>query len=355
MELPADDRLEMMAPSDLLQLGIDLHNSGRYFEAHEAWESVWLRSPDPLRRFYQGLIQITAGFVHLTRNEFPGTHRLLGEGLAKLQRHEPDFLGVATARLVAEAALVREEVLALGERGLAGFDVSRIPRVEQLSAGDARTLGVPGRALRYYEWAGGAAGTLVLFHAAGQIGRLWQPVAARLAPHWRVLVPDLPGHGESDPRLGGIGPVARTLSAWVAAVAPGTRAVIGLSESGGALATEVARDCDAPAIVCGAGPAEDDGARELAGRDWAGYWEMFRELRSRPPHSTWRADLLWWLVEYGTRALAKGRIELACSPETVAGLEARFDYEPYSRIEESPLVDPPMAAKRIREVLDSAL
>src|SRR5438874_6752051 len=165
MELPADDRLEAMAPSDLLQLGIDLHNSSRYFEAHEAWEAVWLRSPEPLRRFYQGLIQITAGFVHLIRNEFPGTHRLLGEGLAKLQRYEPDFLGVMTGKLVAEAALVREEVLALGERGLARFDVSRIPRVEQLRAGEARTLGIPGRQLRYYEWTGSGSSTVVLLHA----------------------------------------------------------------------------------------------------------------------------------------------------------------------------------------------
>ena len=147
--------------------------------------------------------------------------------------------------------------------------------------------------------------------------------------------------------------MARALSAWVAAVAPDTRAVIGLSESGGALATAVARDCDAPAIVCAAAPGEDDGVGELAGKDWAGDWEMFRAIGSRPPHSTWRPDLLWWLVEHGTRVRADGRTELTSRPEPIAGLNGGFDYEPDARIEESPLVDPPMAAKRIRELLDS--
>jgi predicted metal-dependent hydrolase/pimeloyl-ACP methyl ester carboxylesterase len=354
MELPADERLEEMTPSKLLQLGIDLHNAGRYFEAHEAWEAVWLRSPEPLRRFYQGLIQITAGFVHLTRNEYPGTHRLLGEGLAKLRWYEPDFLGVATGKLVAEAALVREEVLALGEHGLAGFDGSRIPRVEQLSIGEARILGVPGRALHYYEWPGRGGATVILVHAAGQIGQLWRPVAARLAPDWRVLVPDLPGHGASDPRPGGTEPVVRALSAWAAAVAPDTTAVAGLQTSGGLIAAEVARECNARAIVCGTGDGSGHSREDIAGKGWAGAWEMFTELRNNPPHSGWRPDLVWWLVEQGTRTRPDGRIGLASSKETVRGLAASLDGYTFAGVEESPLIDPPIAAKRIREVLDLA-
>src|SRR2546423_14166058 len=98
-ELPSDSELEALSAGRLLQLGIDLHNERRFFEAHEAWEAAWLRAPDPLRAFYQGLIQVTAAFVHLSRNEYPGSHRLLDEGLAKLRRYQPDFLGVSTERL----------------------------------------------------------------------------------------------------------------------------------------------------------------------------------------------------------------------------------------------------------------
>src|SRR5436190_392741 len=154
-ELPPDDDSQSMAAARLLQIGIDLHNERRFFEAHEAWEAAWLGAPDPLRAFYQGLIQITAAFVHLSRNEYPGTHRLLDEGLIKLRRFKPDFLGISTERLIAEAVQVREHVLAVGPRGLGRIDLAGLPRVHQLDPGEVRTLGTPGRALNYLEWRGG--------------------------------------------------------------------------------------------------------------------------------------------------------------------------------------------------------
>jgi len=39
------------------------------------------------------------------------------------------------------------------------------------------------------------APVLVLLHGASLNGRMWDPVRRLLAPGWRVVVPDLPGHG----------------------------------------------------------------------------------------------------------------------------------------------------------------
>ena len=44
---------------------------------------------------------------------------------------------------------------------------------------------------------GGAGPPLLLCHCTGGLGRLWDPVAARLREHWRVLAPDTRGHGAS--------------------------------------------------------------------------------------------------------------------------------------------------------------
>lgn len=41
--------------------GWSLYAARRFFDAHEAWERLWLRARDPERRFVQGLIQLTAG------------------------------------------------------------------------------------------------------------------------------------------------------------------------------------------------------------------------------------------------------------------------------------------------------
>ena len=51
--------------------------------------------------------------------------------------------------------------------------------------------------LRYY--AGGEGPPLMLVHGLGGAGVNWVELAPRLAPRFRLLVPDLPGHGGSSP------------------------------------------------------------------------------------------------------------------------------------------------------------
>jgi hypothetical protein len=57
--------------------GLRSYNAGKYFTAHEAWETVWLEAQEPDRTFLQGLIQVTAAFHHLRRNNPVGTGRIL--------------------------------------------------------------------------------------------------------------------------------------------------------------------------------------------------------------------------------------------------------------------------------------
>jgi predicted metal-dependent hydrolase len=72
--------------------GLHLYNSGEYFKAHEEWESVWLSAPEPERTFLQALIQITAAFEHLKRNDNQlGASRLLGHALRRLAPYPAKF------------------------------------------------------------------------------------------------------------------------------------------------------------------------------------------------------------------------------------------------------------------------
>lgn len=72
--------------------GLHLYNSGEYFTAHEAWETVWLAAPEPERTFLQALIQVTAAFEHLKRNDNQlGATRLLTAALRRLQPYPPQF------------------------------------------------------------------------------------------------------------------------------------------------------------------------------------------------------------------------------------------------------------------------
>jgi predicted metal-dependent hydrolase len=65
--------------------GLRLYEAGEFLAAHEAWESQWLKSQGPEKTFLQGLIQVTAAFHHLRRNNPLGTNRLLRAALRRLE------------------------------------------------------------------------------------------------------------------------------------------------------------------------------------------------------------------------------------------------------------------------------
>lgn len=54
-------------------------------------------------------------------------------------------------------------------------------------------------------WQGGSGPTMVLLHGAGDQAGAWARVVGPLEQHYRILVPDMPGHWKSDPRTGPIG------------------------------------------------------------------------------------------------------------------------------------------------------
>jgi hypothetical protein len=84
----------------LFRDGVSLFNGGRYWHAHEAWETLWRAAPDDERDFYQGLIQIAAGLLHLQRRNARGARNKLAEGLARLDRYQPVHHGIDVNELV---------------------------------------------------------------------------------------------------------------------------------------------------------------------------------------------------------------------------------------------------------------
>jgi predicted metal-dependent hydrolase len=109
-DAPPRGRTPPLDPAEadrLFREGVALFNGARYWHAHEAWETVWRAAPDDERDFYQGLIQIAAGFLHLARKNRRGARNKLAEGLSRLGPYGPAHQGVALNELIGKA----EEVL----------------------------------------------------------------------------------------------------------------------------------------------------------------------------------------------------------------------------------------------------
>ncbi|HUP48499.1 MAG TPA: DUF309 domain-containing protein [Thermoanaerobaculia bacterium] len=92
--------------------GIEHFNALEFWEAHEAWEEIWLAAETDVEQFLQGLIQLAAAYHHLRRGTFPGGVRLFDAALRRLSAFPELYCGLE--RGAAEAAARRHREWAAG-------------------------------------------------------------------------------------------------------------------------------------------------------------------------------------------------------------------------------------------------
>lgn len=134
----ADMEAEPLPPPERPEftLAERLHNEGEYYEAHEAWESIWTdEMNDEWRLFVQGLIQVTSAFHKLfVQREPGGASRLLLRGLEKLDKYPPDYLGVALGPFRDGARACVEPMARLTPKSpeIDRFDRALVPRLRRV-------------------------------------------------------------------------------------------------------------------------------------------------------------------------------------------------------------------------------
>lgn len=94
--------------SSLLKQGIKKFNSGKYFEAHEAWEKLWLEANDDQRLLYQGLIHTAVGLYHLKKDNVRGGHSQLRKALSKMNPYEKSSCIIDLPGLISQIQMVLE-------------------------------------------------------------------------------------------------------------------------------------------------------------------------------------------------------------------------------------------------------
>lgn len=88
---------------DAFEEGIIHFNEGRFKEAHEAWESVWMPLPaSDRKRFLQGLIMLSAALYKFKRGEYSGMEKLLKKGVRLIRENRQDDFGIDVSGLDAE-------------------------------------------------------------------------------------------------------------------------------------------------------------------------------------------------------------------------------------------------------------
>lgn len=103
-------RLDPARFEEMIDTGVALFNAARYWHAHEVWEEVWLAAEPDEKPFFQGLIQVAAGLLHLQRRNARGARNKLAEGLARLEAFQPVHRGIFVNELVGRATATLQEL-----------------------------------------------------------------------------------------------------------------------------------------------------------------------------------------------------------------------------------------------------
>jgi predicted metal-dependent hydrolase len=74
--------------------GIVLFNRGDFFEAHEVWESLWMETFGPEKKFFQALIQAAVALCHFCNGNVRGAAKLYHSSRDYMSRYGTPFMGL---------------------------------------------------------------------------------------------------------------------------------------------------------------------------------------------------------------------------------------------------------------------
>jgi predicted metal-dependent hydrolase len=107
--------------------GVAEFNAGYYFECHDTLEDMWTGVRGPSRDFFQGLIQVSVAFYHLTGGNLPGAESMLRRALKRFERYPDRYFGFELGAHRAELGGWLERIASARE-GIEGLTPADLPK-----------------------------------------------------------------------------------------------------------------------------------------------------------------------------------------------------------------------------------
>lgn len=108
--------------SSLAVHGLELFNSGQYFEAHEALEHAWNKDHTPGRELYRAILQIAVAYLQIERGNYKGAVKMFLRVRQWISPLPDRCRGVDVGQLKADANQVYLALIAGGQEGIQHFD-----------------------------------------------------------------------------------------------------------------------------------------------------------------------------------------------------------------------------------------
>lgn len=91
-------------------------NDEEFIEAHDVLEELWGEAENPLRRFYQGLIQSAIAFHHFRNGNLKGARNEYLLSASKLMEYAPRYEGMDVQKFLNELKEIFHPLFSLEEK-----------------------------------------------------------------------------------------------------------------------------------------------------------------------------------------------------------------------------------------------
>ena len=112
-----------------IKKGIELFNQGKFHEAHDEIEPIWLQERRDFRMLYQGILQIGIAFYQIEHEKYDVALRMFTCGKLKIRHFLPVYQGIDIKSLYLDSIKCEEKLKRLGLKNIKKFDRSLFPKI----------------------------------------------------------------------------------------------------------------------------------------------------------------------------------------------------------------------------------
>lgn len=113
--------------------GLSLFNNKQFFECHEVWESLWMRTPDDRAHLLKGLLQAAIALHHFRRNNYEGARKLYEGQKRILAPFRPQAIGLDLATFDRDMDICCAALSQTAPGSAPRIDPARIPTLRRNS------------------------------------------------------------------------------------------------------------------------------------------------------------------------------------------------------------------------------
>jgi hypothetical protein len=117
---------------ELAKEAVRQFNAGEYYQQHDLFEALWMKTASPVRDLYRAVLQVGIAYYQIERGNYRGALKILQRSVQWLIILPNECQGIDVKQLREDSFRVRAELERLGEARFIEFDTKLLHNIKML-------------------------------------------------------------------------------------------------------------------------------------------------------------------------------------------------------------------------------